>query len=74
MDPMFSVLIFGKNRKKYIVSNDSFGPNSIFDKIFKENFKLISFGIDKFDPTFVHYVEQYFNEFKENKIQKNLYN
>lgn len=74
IDPMFSVLIFGKNKKKYLVSdNDSFGPNSIFDKIFKENFKLISFGIDKFDPTFVHYVEQYFNEFKKKIKYRKIY-
>ena len=63
---MFSVLIHGKTREKYInENNNSFGQNSIFDKIFKENFKLISFGIDKFDPTFVHYVEQYFDEYKK---------
>ena len=28
----------------------------------QSNTKLISFGLNKFDPTFVHYVEQFFDE------------
>ena len=44
------------------LSNDSFGKGSLFDKINNNNTWLISFLIKKFDPTFVHYVEQYFDE------------
>ena len=62
-DPMFSFLIFGKKRKFYNSNNsDSFGKKSVYEKILKDNGKLISFGLPKFDPTFVHYVEQYFDE------------
>ena len=62
-DPMFSFLIYGKNKKFFqSTSKDSFGKNSIYEKILKKNGKLISFGIPRFDPTFVHYVEQFFDE------------
>jgi aminoglycoside N3'-acetyltransferase len=62
-DPMFSVLVYGYKNKTYIENcNDSFGKKSIFEKIYNKNFKLVSFGIDQFDPTFVHYVEQYFDQ------------
>lgn len=62
-DPMFSFLIFGRNKNKFVkISNNSFGKNSLFEKINNEKTKLISFGLNKFDPTFVHYVEQYFND------------
>ena len=42
--------------------NDSFGRKSVFEKMHQSNAKLISFGLNKFDPTFVHYVEQFFDE------------
>ncbi len=63
IDPMFSFVVIG-NKKKYFTknSNNSFGKNSVFEKILKEKGKLISFGLNQFDPTFVHYVEQYFDE------------
>lgn len=69
-DPMFSFVIYGKN-KNYLkkIKNNSFGENSLFSKINNENTKLVSFGLEKFDPTFVHFVEQYFN----NKIKKIKY-
>ena len=63
-DPMFSCLVYGKN-KNFFLNNyekNSFGKNSIYAKIYEKNAKLISFGLNKFDPTFVHYVEQYFDE------------
>lgn len=62
-DPMFSVLVYG-NKKNTLIEhcNDSFGEKSIFEKIYNSNFKLVSFGIDQFDPTFVHFVEQYFDQ------------
>lgn len=62
-DPIFSFTIYGKKKKNFLdLSNDSFGKNSLFDKINNENTWLISFLVKKFDPTFVHYVEQYFDE------------
>ncbi|MDC1174980.1 AAC(3) family N-acetyltransferase [Bacteriovoracaceae bacterium] len=62
-DPMFSYLIWGK-RKKYFadVGNNSFGVDSIFEKVHKDNAKLMSFGLPKFDPTFVHYIEELFDK------------
>tara|TARA_Y100000590_G_scaffold11478_1_gene14072 strand:- start:214 stop:1014 length:801 start_codon:yes stop_codon:yes gene_type:complete len=62
LDPMFSFLIYGKNSSFFTdIGNDSFGKNSLFEKIHNKKAKLVSFGLDKFDPTFVHYVEQYFD-------------
>lgn len=61
-DPMFSFLIFGQDKKELIaIGKNSFGPNSLFEKINNHNSYLISFGLNKFDPTFVHYVEEYFD-------------
>lgn len=63
IDPMFSFVFNGGNKKRfYNLNNDSFGKNSVFEKLFESNAKLISFCLNKFDPTFVHYVEQYYNE------------
>ena len=62
-DPMFSVIINGVNRDAFDnIENNSFGNGSFFHKIHKKNAKLISFGLKSFDPTFVHYCEQYFDE------------
>ena len=62
-DPMFSFLIYGKDKSKLVkINNDSFGKESIFHKINNSKTKLVSFGINRFDPTFVHFVEQYFDE------------
>ena len=61
-DPMFSCLIFGNNKKFFLQNNkNTFGPSSLFEKLLKYNAKLVSFGLNRFDPTFVHYVEQYFD-------------
>ena len=63
LDPMFSFLSIGKKKSYFTkTSNDSFGKNSVFEKMHEENTKLVSFGLNKFDPTFVHYVEQFFDE------------
>lgn len=72
-DPMFSFIVFGKEKKKLSeISNNSFSHKSIFDKVDKKKLKLISFGLKKFDPTFVHYVEQYFNDnYKKINYRKN---
>ena len=37
----------------------------------QSNTKLISFGLNKFDPTFVHYVEQFFDENIKINYRKN---
>lgn len=62
-DPMFSCLILGDQKKiKHINSNNSFGRKSIYSYLHEKNAHLINFGLNKFDPTFVHYVEQFFHE------------
>ena len=62
LDPMFSFLVYGQNRNFFIdIGNDSFGKKSLFEKIHKKGAKLVSFGLERFDPSFVHYVEQYFD-------------
>ena len=61
-DPMFSFLILGKDKKNLsAIGKSSFGEFSLFEKINKDKTYLISFGLDRFDPTFVHYVEEYFD-------------
>ncbi len=71
-DPMFSCLIFGNKKKfKFLNSNNSFGKDSVYSYLHKKNAFLINFGLNKFDPTFVHYVEQFFDEnFKKIKYRK----
>ena len=62
-DPMFSFFILGSNKKYFTnIGNNSFGKNSVFHKILKKKGILVSFGLNRFDPTFVHYVEQFFDE------------
>ncbi len=61
-DPMFSFLILGKDKKKLsTIGKSSFGKRSLFEKIDKDKTYLVSFGLERFDPTFVHYVEEYFD-------------
>ena len=62
-DPMFSFLILGKDKKKLKkIGRSSFGENSLFEKINNNKSYLVSFGLEKFDPTFVHYVEEYYDK------------
>jgi aminoglycoside 3-N-acetyltransferase len=62
-DPMYSVLAKGKNSKYYSKkTSNSFGRESVFSKLHDSNAKLIGFGLNFFDPTFIHYIEQYFDE------------
>ncbi|TKJ17320.1 aminoglycoside phosphotransferase [Candidatus Woesearchaeota archaeon B3_Woes] len=57
--PIFSVGIWGKNKDYYLdISKDSFGKNSIFGKLHKNNAKLILFGAPFESSTFNYYVEQ----------------
>jgi len=64
LDPMFSYCIWGKNKDELIKDNSktSFGKGSLYEKIHNMPSKLISFGLKRYDPTFVHYCEQYFHE------------
>ena len=67
-DPMYSVLVKGKSSKFYSRKTfNSFGSDSVFAKLHEANAKLIGFGLNFFDPTFIHYVEQFFDE-KSTKI------
>lgn len=64
LDPMFSFALWG-NDKEFLGGNEyktSFGKNSLYDKIRKFNAKLISFGLMKYDPTFSHFIEQFYHE------------
>jgi len=62
-DPMFSYLIFGNNAINIakIAGKNTFGPNGIYRYLHENNAKLISFGLDGYDPTFIHYAEQYYH-------------
>jgi len=58
--PLFSVAIWGGN-KEFLknVSHDSFGIDSIFDKIKKINSKMVAFGSTFSQSfTFIHHIEQ----------------
>ena len=57
-----SFFLLGKDSNKLQkIGRNSFGYNSLFEKINNNNTYLVSFGLNKFDPTFVHYVEEYFD-------------
>ncbi|SVC06328.1 uncharacterized protein METZ01_LOCUS259182, partial [marine metagenome] len=62
-DPMFSYLIFGNNAINIakIAGKNTFGSNGIYRYLHENNAKLISFGLDGYDPTFIHYAEQYYH-------------
>jgi len=63
LDPMFSVLAYGKDKEHYVdIRQNSFGQGSVFHKLHDDNAKLVSFGLKQYDPTFVHYVDQCFDE------------
>ena len=64
LDPMFSYLIFGNNAANIakVVGKNTFGADGIYQYFYENNVKLISFGLNKYDPTFIHYVEQYYHE------------
>ena len=58
-DPIFSFAIAGSKKQHYLnISNSCFGANSVFDKIYKNDAKLIFLGTDARAMTFVHYIEQ----------------
>lgn len=58
IDPIFSVAIWGNSRELYKETGiDCFGKESIFQKIYRENFKILFIG-ETFDMTFLHFIEQ----------------
>ena len=63
-DPMFSCVVLGENQSEYISSyEDSFGTNSLFQIMHrKQNSLIMNFGTRLFNPSFIHYVEQYVDE------------
>ena len=64
LDPIFSVLICGKHKNFFNnIGQNSFGENSIYEKLIKKDAKLIFLGIKKFEPTFVHYIEYQYNRY-----------
>lgn len=62
-EPMFSVLLWGDNTDFFSdIGSESFGKRSIFEKMHKVNAKIMNFGTKSFDPTYIHYVEEYFDK------------
>ncbi len=60
IDPIFSVAAIGPKKDFFTdVSSECFGKNSIFDKLYQSNVKLIFFG-PTFDITYAHYIENRF--------------
>jgi aminoglycoside 3-N-acetyltransferase len=59
VQPIFSAAVMGKNKDKFLnISKDSFGKDSIFDKLKQANGKLVFFGASFHSCTYLHYVEQ----------------
>jgi len=57
LHPLFSAAVAGAKRDDWCdVGSDSFGPDSIFAKLVKDDAWLVCFGVDAM--TFVHHVEQ----------------
>lgn len=58
IDPIFSVGIWGKEQNYFkAIGTDCFGKNSIFEKIYEKNAKIIFIG-PTFDMTYLHFIEQ----------------
>lgn len=58
--PIFSVCAFGKHADKFIYSrlDDCFGKDTLFDKLYINNAKILTLGCAFERVTFAHYVEQ----------------
>ena len=76
--PIFSVSCVGKHAEYFVDSKmtDCFGKDTLFDKLYKNNVKILALGCSIDRITFVHFVEQslnvpyrYFKNFKA-KIKK----
>ncbi len=58
-DPMHSCSIWGMQQKEYVtVGNDTFGKNSIYEKLHSNDAKIMTFGTKFDDNCFFHYIEQ----------------
>jgi len=59
-DPIFSIAVLGKDSDYFAsVGTNCFGKNSIFEKLYYKDVKLMFIG-DTFDITYMHFVEQKF--------------
>ena len=59
-DPIFSVSAWGADKNFFAdVGPDCFGVNSVFEKLYDRDAKIIFLG-DTFDITYIHFVEQHF--------------
>lgn len=60
-DPIFPHVGIGKNANKLLLSlsDECFGEESFFDRLYKSGGKIINFG-KFFDITFIHYIENAF--------------
>lgn len=70
LEPIFSCAGIGRHAKKMLrdVSNVCFGKDSIFDRLYKMDGKLVLFG-RPFDITYIHYIEYRFKvNYRSNKI------
>ena len=57
-DAIFSIVASGPKADYFTTTGlDCFGENSIFEKLYYENVKLVFIG-ETFDMTFIHYIEQ----------------
>ena len=71
--PIFSISAIGKNSKYFTETriDDCFGEDTVFDKIYKKNVKILTLGCSLDRVTFVHYVEQKLNvSYRYNKKYK----
>ncbi|MBW2975077.1 AAC(3) family N-acetyltransferase [Candidatus Woesearchaeota archaeon] len=58
IDPIFSVAALGPKSGYFTdVGTNCFGKNSIFEKLYQNNVKMVFLG-ERFDITFMHFVEQ----------------
>ena len=78
-DPMFSFAVFGKNKQYFTkIGKNTFGENSVYEKLHKKNAKLVSFGLNRFDPTGIindkgeKYLDT-FQKFLRKKNSKRIY-
>lgn len=61
VQPIFSCAVYGEKQDYYMdIGKDSFGKGSLFEKLHKDNGKILFFGADFHACTYIHYVEQSF--------------
>jgi aminoglycoside 3-N-acetyltransferase len=82
--PIFSVSCFGEHAKYYsdTITTDCFGKDTLFDKLYINNVKILTLGCSLDRVTFTHFVEQnlnipyrhfkYFKAHIKDKNKKNL--